>query len=166
MRRLCLFVCWLVRSLWFLDKYNSHFMTFGADIQQHTLLTFERSRSKFKVKSALLKIFKSLNNWAVLWDIFTIFGCAAHLWLQEPLKWFWHEITFDNIQDGRLAEVALSEWFLVSSVRHFSPFSGEYHVKFGHFDNFSCIIFRQKCLVAKVDWAAIGLRLCFYRTWY
>ena len=30
-------------------------------------------------------------------------------------------------------------------------FPGKYHVKFGHFFNFSCIFFGQKCLAPKVD---------------
>jgi len=38
-------------------------------------------------------------------------------------------------------------------------FSGKYHVKFGHFVNFSYIFFGQKCLGLKVDWASTSRHL-------
>jgi len=63
---------WLVRSLvpWFVRYAGCNFpkvqvrfsLNFGTDIEhlcQSSLLTFERSRSKFKVKTAVLNIFQS-----------------------------------------------------------------------------------------------------------
>jgi len=49
-------------------------MKFGKDVQhmrQMSLLTFERSRSKFKVKTAIMKIFHLLGCGS---DVFTKFG--------------------------------------------------------------------------------------------
>jgi len=48
------------------------FATF--DVQHHeskTSLAFKRSRSKFKVKTAMLKIFSHHNISVVVWDIYT-----------------------------------------------------------------------------------------------
>jgi len=72
-----LLVCWLVRSFVTLAVISGKtpiFAKFSTDVRhlrQISLLTFERSRSKFKVNTAaVLEIFKSCNSS----DIFTKFG--------------------------------------------------------------------------------------------
>jgi len=58
-------VCWLVRSFvgWFaMLVVSSIFIIFGTDVERQkskTILTFQKSRSNFKVKTAVLKMFKS-----------------------------------------------------------------------------------------------------------
>jgi len=75
-------------------------MKFGTDTQhmcQISLLTFQRSRSKFKVKTAVLKIFHLYR--VITWFfMFTKFGCLTDAILARNM-------TSDKIQDGGLAEV-------------------------------------------------------------
>ena len=45
----------------------------------------------------------------------------------------------------------IREKYFRAIILYIRAFSGKYHVKFGHFVNFSYIIFGQKCLAPKVD---------------
>ena len=92
-------------------------MKFGKDAQHYrsnTLLTCDRSRSKFKVKLPCW-ISSNRNISAVVLDIFTKFSNQTYIGLLGVMS-AWNRIIFDKIQDGGLTQVcALWVFFLFTS---------------------------------------------------
>ena len=95
-------VCWFVHSLVrdaFFDFSKSASPSFMFNIcAKILLLTFQKSRSKFKIKTAVLKIFRHSS--AVVEDIFTKLGNPTEVGV--ILAW---NMTVDKIEDGGLVEV-------------------------------------------------------------
>ena len=104
--RVCWLAGWLVRQHGsgsvFSKSGSPILMKFGTDVQhlrQMSLLTFQRSRSRFKVKTVVLKIFH-------LQQLSCCGSRYLHQFWQSDRSTFGTNLPFDKIQDGVLVEVS------------------------------------------------------------